>query len=106
MREEQSIEDVDLVALHELADLRERHRRKALRVLDDHLDLAAGNMVAMLFEVHHEAIHHVLADLRGAARHRGQETDLDRRFLSPGLPAPLRATNITIGTIEIRRAPT
>jgi len=59
----------------------ERGRRIALVVLDEHLDLPAGDLAADLGEVELVAVHHVLADLREGAGERREESDLDRRRL-------------------------
>ena len=81
MRECLAHHHVDAVALRELAELGDGRARVARGVLDDHLDLAAGDLMPRFLQVHLEAVDHVPSDLGGPARERRQEADLDGLLL-------------------------
>src|SRR5438132_13488801 len=69
-----------MVVLDELAELRESGGGEALVVLEDHLELAPGDLPAALLPVQLAAAVHVLTGLGDGARQRRDEPDLDRRL--------------------------
>ena len=67
---------VHLVLQDELVGLGDRGVRLALRVLDDELNVHAAELVAVLLEIHLEAMLHVHTELREDAGLRRHEADL------------------------------
>jgi hypothetical protein len=85
VRQDDARQHVDPIGLDQLARARERGRGHAFIVLQNHRELAAGDLPPALLPVKLASAVHVLARLSDGSGERRQETDLDGR-LRPCLP--------------------
>ena len=83
---ERADQAMDIVALDQLLRLGARGRGNAGRVGDDQFDLAAGELVVALLQIHHERALHVDAARGQRSGLHGQKPDADRRRRLPPRP--------------------